>query len=119
VIQQVGGNILLTAVDGGIHLTVSRSAGTRILTWTTPDYGPAVFYRIYRTDNPRGDTRCENPDGSARCFLISDVIATTTTRRYVDATPPTQPYYRIGVGTNYLDDPSAGDVFVMGSETPG
>ncbi len=119
VIQQVGGNILLTAVDPKIHLSVTRRGGMRVLTWTTPDYGPAVFYRIYRTDNPRGDTRCENSGGSARCFLVSDVIATTTTRRYVDSTLHAKPSYRIGVGTNYLDDPSGGDVFVMGSETPG
>jgi hypothetical protein len=119
VIQQVGGNPLLTAVDDGIHLTVSRQGGTRVLTWRTPRYGPAVFYRIYRTDNPRGDTRCENSGGSARCFLVSDVIATATANRYVDTAPPARTYYRVGVGTNYLDDPSGGDVFVISPETGG
>jgi len=119
VIQQVGGNILLTATDRGIHVSVKRQGSTRVLTWRTPRYGPKVFYRIYRTDNPRGDTRCENSGGSARCFLVSDVIATTTTNRFVDSSPHVQPYYRIGVGTNYLDDPSGGDVFIVSPETPG
>ena len=119
VIQQVGGNILLTAVDDGIHVTVTRRAGSRILTWRTPHYGPAVFYRIYRTDNPRGDTRCENSGGSARCFLVSNVIATARSTRFVDPSPPEHPFYRIGVGTNYLDDPSGGDVFVVSPETAG
>src|SRR5207249_7478478 len=119
VIQQVGGNILLTATDRGIHVSVMRQGSTRVLTWRTPRYGPKVFYRIYRTDNPRGDTRCENSGGSARCFLVSDVIATTTTNRFVDSSRHVQPYYRIGVGTNYLDDPSGGDVFIASPETPG
>ena len=118
-IQQVGGNILLTAVDDGIHVTVSRQGATSVLTWRTPGYGPAVFYRIYRTDNPRGDTRCENTGGSARCFLVSNAIATASTNRFVDASPPAKAFYRIGVGTNYLDDPSGGDVFVISPETAG
>ena len=84
VIQQVGGNILLTVVDRGIKVDVSRQEQTRVLTWHTPDYGPAVFYRIYRTDNPRGDTRCENSGGAGRCFLISNAIATTRSTRFVD-----------------------------------
>ncbi len=119
VIQQMGGNILLTATDQSIKVTVRRQGRTRILSWHTPDYGPSVFYRIYRTDNARGDTRCENSGGSARCFLVSDVIATTRSTRFVDPAAPQQPYYRIGVGTNYLDDPSGGDVFVVSPQAAG
>jgi hypothetical protein len=113
VIQQVGGNTLLTAADDGIEVTVRRQGQARLVTWRTPDYGPAVFYRVYRTANPRGDTRCESSGGAGRCFLVSDVIATTRSRQYLDASPPQHPAYRIGVATNYLDDPSGGDVFVV------
>ena len=119
VIQQVGGNILLTVADRDIRVDVGRRGQARVLTWRTPHYGPAVFYRIYRTDNPRGDTRCENSGGSARCFLVSEVIATTRSTRFVDPSPPQHPVYRIGVGTNYLDDPSGGDVFVVSPEVAG
>lgn len=113
VIQQVGGNILLTVTDKHIEVSVRRQGHARVVTWQTPDYGPAVFYRVYRTGNPRGDTRCENAGGSGRCFLISDVIATTRSARFVDRSPPPSVAYRIGVATNYLDDPSGGDVFVV------
>jgi hypothetical protein len=119
VIQQVDGNILLTAVDRGIHVTVRRRGARRVLSWRTPGYGSKVFYRIYRTSNPRGDTRCESSGGSARCFLISDVVATTRAKRYVDTTVTGRVAYRIGVGTNYLDDPSGGDVFVFSPEIGG
>ena len=119
VIQQIDGNILLTVVDPGIKLTVGRSGNTRIVTWRAPNYGPKVFYRVYRTSNPRGDTRCESSGGAGRCFLVSDVIATTRATRYVDDSPPPSVAYRIGVGTNYLDDPSAGDVFVFSPEAGG
>ena len=64
-------------------------------------------------------TCLENSGGSARCFLVSDVIATARSTRFVDPSPPEHAFYRIGVGTNYLDDPSGGDVFVVSPETAG
>src|SRR5207244_1717966 len=46
VIQQMGEKILLTATDQSIKLSVRAQGGARVLTWHTPHYGPAVFYRI-------------------------------------------------------------------------
>jgi hypothetical protein len=113
VIQEVGGNILLTVVDDEITVAARADGASQVLTWRAPDYGASVFYRVYRTDNPRGDTRCESSGGSARCFLVGAVVATTRAPRYVDGSPPAGAIYRIGVAANYKDDPEGGDVFAL------
>jgi hypothetical protein len=40
-------------------------------------------------------------------------IATTRDREFVDTSGPARATYRIGVGTNWIDDPEFGDVFAF------
>jgi hypothetical protein len=40
-------------------------------------------------------------------------IATTREPTFVDTSAPPNATYRIGVGTNWIDDPEAGDVFAF------
>ena len=44
------------------------------------------------------------------------MIGTTRERVFVDNSPPPAATYRIGVGTNWADDPEQGDVFVLSPE---
>jgi hypothetical protein len=72
-----------------------------------------VFFRVYRSEGP--DTECEHTEGSTAvyCFIRSFPIATTRETEYLDTSPPPGATYRIGVATNWLDDPEQGDVFAF------
>jgi hypothetical protein len=45
--------------------------------------------------------------------LYGEPIATTRDLSFVDIDAPPTATYRIGVGTNWIDDPEAGDVFAF------
>jgi hypothetical protein len=102
--------------DGGIvALTVRRSRRGNELAWTdmTPP-STRVFYRVYRGSLSRGfpDLVCE-PRGVDRCELRAETLVTTRERMYVDANPPRDAVYRVGVGANWLDEEDRGDVFAI------
>jgi len=111
--QDDGGNFILTSVDASVNLRVEPSAeGTR-LTWVDPVRRANVFYRVYRAAGE--DVECENTDGhpAQSCYVRGGPIAVTRATEYVDAEPPPGATYRIGVGTNWVDDPAFGDVFAF------
>ena len=73
-----------------------------------------VFYRVYRHDGPGDDTLCLLSASVAwYCLLNSEPIATTRDLSFVDESAPPTATYRVGVGTNWIDDPEAGDVFAF------
>jgi hypothetical protein len=115
VFQDDEGNFILTPLAEDMELKVVRTdAGSR-LTWTPG--GPwlgEVFYRVYRADEGP-DVECEHTDGarSVYCFIRSAPIATTRDTEYLDPDGPPGAWYRIGVGTNWLDDETGGDVFAF------
>ena len=41
------------------------------------------------------------------------MIGTTRELTFLDPSPPPEATYRVGVGTNWADDPEQGDVFVL------
>ena len=73
-----------------------------------------TFYRVYRGSISRGfpDLVCE-PRGVDRCELRAETLVTTRDHTYLDPDPPPDAVYRIGVGANWLDDESRGDVFAI------
>jgi hypothetical protein len=117
VYQDDAGNYILTAVENDVHATARRVGSAQELTWTTGGPWRAnVFFRVYRTDGPGPDIECENSDGSRAqyCYLRSTAIATTREPSFVDTAPPAGAVtYRIGVATNWADDPAQGDVFAF------
>ena len=114
VMQDDAGNFILTSIEDKVELTVTPVEGGRQLTWT--DGGPwraNVFFRVYRSEGP--DTECEHTDGATAmyCFIRSVPIATTRETELLDSAPPPGATYRIGVATNWVDDPEQGDVFAF------
>ncbi len=115
VVQDFPGGNILTPVDNAVGLEVQGSGPTRRLTWTSGGSWRAdVFYRVYRHDGAGDDTVCLPSGGTAwYCVLNSQPIATTREQTFVDENAPPTATYRVGVGTNWIDDPEAGDVFAF------
>ncbi len=115
VVQDFESGNILTPVDDGLRLDVQQEGPARRLSWT--DGGPwraDVFYRVYRHDGPGDDTFCLlSGDVAWYCFLSSEIIATTRDLSYVDPDGSPTATYRVGVGTNWADDPEAGDIFAF------
>ena len=113
-VQNFDSGNILTPVDGSVRLDVRQEGGSRRLTWTSG--GPwrgDVFYRVYRHDGDV-ETVCYQSGGTAwYCELHSEPIATTRDLTFVDPNAPPYATYRIGVGTNWANDPQFGDVFAF------
>jgi hypothetical protein len=111
--QDDGGNFILTSVDESVRLRVERVAGGNRLTWADGSWRANVFYRVYRAEGE--DVECENTDGhpAQSCYVRGTPIATVREREFLDADGPAGATYRIGVGTNWIDDPAFGDVFAF------
>jgi hypothetical protein len=119
VYQDDQGNTILTAVDRDIDVSVERGAEGARVSWNDDeDWGANVFYRVYRYDSSGQDTHCTTAyNVSIFCYLRAVPIATTREREHVDPGAPPGATYRIGVGTNWLDDPEAGDVFTFSQQS--
>jgi len=113
IVQDFPGSNILTPVDSSISLHVEREGTARRLTWNRgANWRAGVFYRVYRNDGPGSDLHCSTSGGTAwYCILTGTPISTTRDTTFVDTTAPPSATYRIGVGTNWIDDPAAGDVF--------
>ena len=109
------GNFVLTPIAEDVELTVVRTDSGNHLTWTPGGtWLGDVFYRVYRAEEGP-DVECEHTDGSRSvyCFIRSVPVATTRDTEYLDPEGPSGAWYRIGVGTNWLDDDTQGDVFAF------
>jgi hypothetical protein len=115
VVQNFPSGNILTPVDSGVRLEVVHDGSARRLTWTSGGpWNAKVFYRVYRHDGPGNDTICLHSGGVAQyCSLYGTPIATTRDLSFVDPDAPPSATYRIGVGTNWIDDPEFGDVFAF------
>ena len=114
-------NFILTPVDDAVDVRVERTAeGGQRLTWTAPSFRSNVFYRVYRTDPTANEEECDpRPEGAAYCFVRGVPIHTTRETEFVDPSPPAGVAYRVGVAANWLDDDTAGDVFLLSPQVPG
>jgi hypothetical protein len=115
IVQDFPGSNILTPVDDAIRVDVEPEGSGRRITWTDDtDWRADVFYRVYRFDEPGEDLECQVSGSTAwYCLVRSTPIGTTRDTTFVDPSAPPRATYRIGVGTNWADDPEAGDVFVF------
>lgn len=113
VTQDDQGNFILTSVDESVELSVERVPQGHLLTWEDGPWRANVFYRIYRGEGE--DVECENSDGhpAQSCYVRGTPIATVRDHEFLDTQAPPGATYRIGVGTNWIDEPEFGDVFAF------
>ena len=111
--QDDAGNFILTSVDESIELRVERRPEGNRLTWDDGPWHANVFYRVYRSEGE--DVECENTDGhpAQSCYFFGTLLESVREREFLDADAPAGATYRIGVGTNWVDDPAFGDVFAF------
>jgi hypothetical protein len=109
------GTTILTPVDEGISLEVTRRGSGNELRWAVKsDWRANVFFRVYRADTKDDDILCVTAENAAwNCYLKSTPIATTREQTFVDPAAPEGALYRVGVGTNWADDESQGDIFAL------
>jgi hypothetical protein len=111
--QDDAGNFILTPVDESVELRVESGLDGNRLTWDDGPWRAGVFYRVYRTEG--ADVECEHTDGhpAESCYFFGTLLKTVREREYVDEGAQLGTTYRIGVGTNWIDDPAFGDVFAF------
>lgn len=115
VVQDFEGGNILTPIDDGLEPDVEQTGSGPRLRWSGGQWRADVFYRVYRHDGPGDDTQCVAGGGEVAwyCYIRGIPIATTRDLTYVDESAPPTATYRIGVGTNWIDDPEEGDVFAF------
>ncbi len=114
VFQDDAGNFILTPVDEDVEVD-GRARPTTVARCSWTSGGPVARRRLLpRLPHRRAldDVECENTDGatSEYCFLSSGARSRPRARRR-SSTPRLRQAgatYRIGVATNWLDDPAAG-----------
>lgn len=118
VLQTLTSTELLTPVVADLALTVEPRGVSRIIRWQPYDRRDDVFYRVYRTALAGEGVECV-VTGAAKCYLTMLLIGSTSGTSIVDGSPPPGVTYRLGVGTNWLNDPAFGDVFAIGPPARG
>jgi hypothetical protein len=107
------GNIL-TPVDKGIEVTAESARKALRLTWSDGPWNARVFYRIYQSTRPDGDLLCTTSNSQTWvCYLYGEQIGTSRDHSFLVPNAPPGATYRIGVGTNWANDPELGDIFVF------
>jgi hypothetical protein len=114
-VQDLGSSTILTPIDPGISVEAAPEGSGNALRWSSDaSWRAKVFYRVYRSDGTGADTLCVTAANVAwNCYLKGQPIATTRDLAFVDPSPPPRATYRVGVGTNWADDPEQGDVFAV------
>ena len=103
-----------TPVDGGVDLQAAVKGRTVLLKWRAEAAaGTSVFYRLARARG-RTDVACDIRPGAAdECLADVRAVRTQRSTSAVDRPGPGTWTYRVGVGTNYLNDPAQGDIFLV------
>jgi hypothetical protein len=105
---------ILTPVDPDLGARIEADGAARVLRWNPRETGPtAVFYRVFRSGTAPDELACVH-EGAASCSLTMVVVGTTREPRFRDDRAPAGAQYRVGVGTNWRNDPTGGDVFSIG-----
>jgi hypothetical protein len=114
VVPWVPSGEILTPVDTSIEVTTERMGDGLRLTWTGGPWRADVFYRVYRGTLPDGDLQCSTSNDYAWvCYFHGEPLGTTRDRSFVVADPEPGATYRVGIGTNWANDPELGDIFLF------
>ena len=107
-------NGIAVPVDGDIALDTGVQPGAVQLRWRELGIGNAeVFYRLLRSRGATDNECIVHPGGVKRCLVTGEAVRTTRGKTALDRPGRGTWTYRVGVGANHLDDPRAGDVFLV------
>ena len=115
VVPWVPSGDILTPVDANMEVT-SETAGEALrLSWTDGPWRAGVFYRVFRGTLDDGeDLLCTTTRNVTWvCYFHGEPLGTTRERTFVVENPRPGATYRVGVGTNWANDPQFGDIFVF------
>jgi hypothetical protein len=119
IVPNIPSGNMLTPIDKNIVLTARRVGKAQQLSWKDGHWGAKVFYRVFRSTRPHGDLLCTTSSSVAWvCNFYGEAIGTTREHTFVDPTAPRGATYRIGVGTNWANDPNLGDIFAFSPLVP-
>ena len=100
--------------DGVVDLRVRRTTAGNVLTWKDSTSRARTFYRVYRASRRTRVPRHHLPDPRRTPLrAAAETLVTTRDHDYLDANPPADAVYRIGVAANWLDETDRGDVFAI------
>ncbi|HJU47716.1 MAG TPA: hypothetical protein VJ689_06285, partial [Gaiellaceae bacterium] len=111
VVQPLPLTTVLTPVDTSIRAQTRRDGESQVLTWEDDGWRTNVTYVVLRTLGAGPDVSCAT-DGVTRCTLTMIRLGETRAREFRDGSPPPGVTYRIGVATDYRDQPG-GDMFAV------
>lgn len=114
IVPETASGDILTPVDTSIEVTAEKVGKGQQLWWRDGPWRANVFYRVYRSTHPHRDLLCTTSNSVAWvCHFEGEQIGQTRDHTFVDADAPRGATYRIGVGTNWANDPNLGDVFAF------
>ena len=110
---------ILTPVDTSIGLTADTAGDAVRLSWSGGPWRADVFYRVYRSTRPDGGPACSTANEVTWiCYFYGEPVGTTRDQTFVVANPVPGATYRVGVGTNWANDPNFGDIFAFSPPVP-
>jgi hypothetical protein len=114
-VREPGSGVYVPVVDE-LRPTVERRGGAQRLAWRKVGPGPGThaFYRVYRIAGSDGVT-CVAKGADECTFEGATTVATTRETAYTDRPPRGDWFYRVGVVANWRDDPTLGDLLLLGT----
>lgn len=102
-------------VDSAWHPAMSRRGNAIELSWAPlRPLGGAMGYRVLRAPVQQAVV-CDATGGGAQCRLNGAVVAATNGTGFTDHPGPGRWDYRVVAVASWIDDPTAGDIFVAGT----
>jgi Dolichyl-phosphate-mannose-protein mannosyltransferase len=100
-------------VDNSWRSKVHRAAGSLRITWRPVHVlGGTMNYIVFRAPEHQ-EVFCDVTGGGAQCRLTGTIVDATRGTSFVDTTPGRWTY-RVAAVASWIDDPTAGNIFVVG-----
>ncbi len=99
-------------IDSTWHLTVKQRGGTVRVAWPRlRSIGGTMNYVVLRAPASNAIS-CDVTGGGAQCRLNVTIVDFTKTTSFHERPGPGRWEYRIGAKASWIDDPTAGDIYV-------
>jgi hypothetical protein len=100
-------------VDSGWRATASPHGGVVHLAWhTLRSIGGKMNYVVLRAP-ANNAVACDVTGGGAQCRLLGTIVDYTNTTSFDERLPPGRWEFWIGAKASWIDDPTAGDIYVV------